>query len=115
MATVHPPPVVQRRRPPRSPSVPRAAATLDDVKRTAAALNEAGRITQKHGIKVIVHNHTTEFAPLADSSQRPYDVLLAELDPSLVAMELDIGSAAVAGAKPLDLFEQAPGASRSGT
>ena len=35
------------------------------MKRTAAALNEAGRITQKHGIKVIVHNHTVEFAPLA--------------------------------------------------
>ena len=37
------------------------------------------------------HNHTEEFEPLADSSQRPYDVLLAETDPSLVAMELDIG------------------------
>ena len=85
------------------------AQTTDEVKRTAAALNEAGRITQKHGIKVIVHNHTVEFAPLADSSQRPYDVLLAELDPSLVAMELDIGWAAVAGAKPLELFAQHPG------
>jgi sugar phosphate isomerase/epimerase len=79
------------------------------VKRTAAALNDAGRITQKHGIKVIVHNHTVEFGPLADSSQRPYDVLLAETDPSLVAMELDIGWAKVAGADPFALFKQAPG------
>ena len=79
------------------------------MKRTANALNEAGRITQKHGIKVIVHNHTVEFEPLADSSQRPYDVLLAETDPSLVAMELDIGWATVAGQKALDLFKQAPG------
>jgi sugar phosphate isomerase/epimerase len=85
------------------------AQTLDGVKRTAEALNAAGRITQKHGIKVIVHNHTVEFAPLADSSQRPYDVLLAETDPSLVAMELDIGWATVAGADPLALFKQAPG------
>ena len=95
-----------------APRPPRAAAapqTLDAVKRTAAALNEAGRITQKHGIKVIVHNHTVEFGPLADSTQRPYDVLLAETDPSLVAMELDIGWATVAGVKALDLFKQAPG------
>jgi sugar phosphate isomerase/epimerase len=94
---------------PRGPRPPAPAQTLDGVKRTAAALNEAGRITQKHGLKVIVHNHTVEFAPLADSSQRPYDVFLAETDPSLVAMELDIGWAAVAGVKALDLFRQAPG------
>jgi sugar phosphate isomerase/epimerase len=91
-----------------APSAPPAASS-DSVKRTADALNEAGRITQKHGIKVIVHNHTVEFAPLADSSQHPYDILLAQLDPSLVAMELDIGWATVAGAKPLELFKQHPG------
>jgi len=94
---------------PAGPRPERPAQTLDSVKRTAEALNAAGRITQKHGIKVIVHNHTVEFGPLADSSQRPYDVLLAETDPSLVAMELDIGWARVAGADPLALFKQAPG------
>jgi sugar phosphate isomerase/epimerase len=98
--------------PPAGPPTQRPPAppqTVDSVKRTAQALNEAGRITQKHGIKVIVHNHTVEFGPLADSSQRPYDVLLAETDPSLVAMELDIGWAKVAGADPFALFKQAPG------
>jgi sugar phosphate isomerase/epimerase len=94
---------------PRGTRPPAPPQTLDGVKRTADALNQAGRITQKHGLKVIVHNHTSEFAPLADSSQRPYDVLLAETDPALVAMELDIGWAAVAGVKALDLFRQAPG------
>ena len=94
---------------PRGQRPPPPPQKLDAVKRTADALNQAGRITQKHGLKVIVHNHTIEFAPLADSSQRPYDVFLAETDPSLVAMELDIGWAAVAGVKALDLFRQAPG------
>ena len=94
---------------PRGQRSPPSPQTLDGVKRTADALNQAGRITQKHGLKVIVHNHTIEFAPLADSTQRPYDVFLAETDPSLVAMELDIGWAAVAGVKALDLFRQAPG------
>ena len=86
-----------------------ARQTLDAAKRTAQQLNEIGRVTQKHGIKVIVHNHTEEFEPLADSSQRPYDVLLAETDPSLVAMELDIGWATVAGQNALELFKRAPG------
>ena len=93
----------------RAPRPPAPPQTLDAVKRIAAELNDAGRITQKHGLKVIVHNHTVEFAPLADSSQRPYDVFLAETDPSLVAMELDIGWATVAGQNALDLFRQAPG------
>jgi sugar phosphate isomerase/epimerase len=95
-----------------NPAAARGAArreTLDTVKRTAAQLNAAGAITKKHGIKVIVHNHTEEFEPLADSAQRPYDVLLAETDPSLVAMELDIGWAAVAGESAIDLFHRAPG------
>jgi sugar phosphate isomerase/epimerase len=87
----------------------RAGRTLDDWKRTAQQLNDAGRVTQKHGLKVIVHNHTAEFAPLADASRRPYDVLLAETDPALVALELDIGWATVAGENALDLFKRAPG------
>ncbi|MEO6527660.1 MAG: sugar phosphate isomerase/epimerase [Gemmatimonadaceae bacterium] len=83
--------------------------TRDAVRRTAERLNEAGAITKKYGIKVIVHNHTEEFEPLADSSQRPWDVLLAETDPALVAMELDIGWATAAGENALDLFRRSPG------
>lgn len=83
--------------------------TYDAVKRTAQALNAAGAITKKHGIKLIVHNHTEEFAPLDDRAGRPFDVLLAETDPSLVAMELDIGWAVAAGQNPLELFRAAPG------
>ena len=93
----------------RAPRPPAPRQTLDAAKRTAQQLNDIGRITQKHGIKVIVHNHTEEFEPLADSTQRPYDVLLAETDPSLVAMELDIGWATVAGQNALELFKRAPG------
>ena len=83
--------------------------TLDSAKRTAEQLNTAGAITKKHGIKVIVHNHTEEFEPLADSSQRLWDVLVTETDPSLVSLELDIGWASVAGQNALELFRSAPG------
>ena len=83
--------------------------TRDMVKRTAQELNEAGAITKKHGIKVMVHNHTEEFAPLADGPGRPFDVLLAETDPDLVAIELDIGWSTAAGQSALELFRAAPG------
>jgi sugar phosphate isomerase/epimerase len=83
--------------------------TLEMVKRTAQQLNEAGAITKRHGIKIMVHNHTEEFAPLADRPGRPYDVLLAETDPALVTMELDIGWAAASGENALELFRRAPG------
>jgi sugar phosphate isomerase/epimerase len=86
-----------------------APQTLESVKRTAERLNQAGEITRRYGMKVIVHNHTEEFDSLADSSQRPYDVLLAETDPALVAMELDIGWAAVAGQDAVELFRANPG------
>jgi sugar phosphate isomerase/epimerase len=106
-----PPPTAPGAAPaPRPPQLPPKAETLESVKRTAAELNAAGAITKKHGLKVIVHNHTIEFEPLADSpSQTPYDILIAETDPDLVALELDIGWATAAGANALDLFKRAPG------
>ena len=79
------------------------------VRRTAEQLNQAGAITKKYGIKVIVHNHTAEFAPIEGSSRLPYDILLSDLDPSLVALELDIGWASVAGQNPLELIRKNPG------
>lgn len=88
---------------------PAPAQTLDSAQRMAEALSRAGETTQRFGIKVIYHNHTNEFAPLADSPLRPYDVLLAETDPDLVAMELDIGWAVAAGQDPLEMFRANPG------
>jgi sugar phosphate isomerase/epimerase len=87
-----------------------AGQTEEAVKRQAQALNENGKVAQKFGIKMIVHNHTMEFAPLADKPEmRPYDILLAETDPALVVMQLDIGWASVAGQDILGMFKKNPG------
>lgn len=83
--------------------------TLDAVKRRAARLNANGKLAQKFGIKTFVHNHTGEFEKLADSAKTTYDVLLAETDPALVTMQLDIGWAYVAGVDPIALFTAHPG------
>jgi sugar phosphate isomerase/epimerase len=85
------------------------AMTVEAAKRNAAQLNEHGKIAKKFGMKILVHNHTGEFAPLANSDLRQYDVLLAETDPELVAMQLDIGWASVAGQDILAMFQKNPG------
>ncbi|HVW86457.1 MAG TPA: sugar phosphate isomerase/epimerase, partial [Bryobacteraceae bacterium] len=100
-------------RAPRNPNAPRGGGrgpqTEESVKRTAEQTNRHGEIAKKFGMKMLIHNHTMEFAPLEGSSKRPYDVLLAETDPALVAMQLDIGWASVAGQNILEMFEKHPG------
>lgn len=90
-------------------STPPAPLTLETIKRRAARLNAAGAVSARHGVKVMYHNHAEEFQRLTDSPLRVYDVLIAETDPALVAMELDIGWAVAGGADPLALFAAAPG------
>jgi sugar phosphate isomerase/epimerase len=86
------------------------ALTTAQVQRDCAELNRYGRLASRFGMKVLVHNHTMEFAPLADDAHRnAYDLLLAETDPQGVAMQLDIGWAAVAGQDIIELFKKAPG------
>jgi sugar phosphate isomerase/epimerase len=83
--------------------------TLDSIKRRAAQLNANGRVAQKFGMKVLVHNHTGEFEKLTDSPRTSYEVLLAETDPSLVTMQIDIGWTYIAGVDPIALFKSHPG------
>ena len=83
--------------------------TEESVKRTARQLNQNGKVAKKFGMKMLFHNHTMEFQPLEGSKLRPYDVLLAETDPALVAMQLDVGWASVAGRDILEMFKKNPG------
>jgi sugar phosphate isomerase/epimerase len=97
-----------------APAPPRPPAgqgrTTEMIKRQAQTLNENGKVAQKFGMKMIVHNHTQEFALLADNlNMRAYDILLAETDPALVSMQLDIGWASVAGQDILAMFKKNPG------
>jgi sugar phosphate isomerase/epimerase len=85
------------------------ARTVDSVAKSAAQLNKYGKITKKFGMKMLVHNHAGEFEPLEGTTKTQYDVLLAETDPDLVAMQLDIGWAQVAGQNVLEMFAKTPG------
>ena len=79
-------------------------------KRAADLFNHAGEASQKVGIQFGYHNHSFEFEPAESlGGKLPYDFFLAELDPKLVTMELDLCWISVAGKDPLTYFEKYPG------
>jgi len=96
-------------RPAGAPPQPRPRQSVEAVKRAAAQHNANGKLTGKFGMKILIHNHTQEFELLDDGKTTQYDVLLAETDPALVAMQLDIGWASVAGQNILEMFRKNPG------
>ncbi len=71
---------------------------LDMYKRMAALLNERAATLKSHGIALGYHNHNMEFRPQGETTG--WDVLLKELDPKLVFIELDLGWLAAAGRDP---------------
>jgi len=87
----------------------RPAPTPDSFKKTVEMYNQVGAVAQKYGVQVLVHNHAMEFERFPGSDQVPYDIILAESDPKLVVMELDIGWASVAGQDIVALFQKHPG------
>jgi sugar phosphate isomerase/epimerase len=80
--------------------------TLDDYKRVCELINKAGEMCKQYGVRMGYHNHDFEFEKIDD--QVPYDVMLAELDPSLVCMELDLYWIIRAGYSPDDYFKKYP-------
>jgi sugar phosphate isomerase/epimerase len=81
--------------------------TIEDYKKRCAELNKAGEMCNKHGIRFGYHNHAFEFKEL--EGKIPFDVMLAELDPKKVHMEMDIFWVVNAGFDPIKYFEKYPG------
>jgi sugar phosphate isomerase/epimerase len=79
-------------------------------KRAADLFNKAGEASRKVGIQFGYHNHSFEFQPAESlGGKLPYDFFLAELDPKLVTMELDLCWIIVAGKDPITYFDKYPG------
>ncbi len=81
--------------------------TLDDWKRVAADFNRAATTAKAAGVQFAYHNHDFEF-PLVEG-RVPYDVLLAETDPKLVQLEIDLYWITKGGQDPLAYFARWPG------
>ena len=86
---------------------PEDRRTLDDYRRVAAALDQAGDRATARGLRVAYHNHDFELAPIG--GVLPYDVLLGETDPALVFFEMDFYWMASGRADPLAYFQRHPG------
>jgi sugar phosphate isomerase/epimerase len=82
----------------------------DGWKRAVELFNKAGEASRKAGIQFAYHNHSFEFTPVDGlGGKLAYDYLLAETDPKLVKMEMDLCWISVAGKDPLSYFDKYPG------
>lgn len=78
--------------------------TLDDYRRWADRLNEAGARTRPRGAYMAFHNHAVDHTPIDGTS--PYDLLVERTDPALVRLQLDTGNAAMGGLDPLEYMRR---------
>ena len=85
-----------------------ADRTADGYRRLAAEFTRIGQACRARGVQFAYHNHDFEFADLG-GGRTGYDILLAESDPQLVQMELDLYWATKAGRDPVALFAANPG------
>jgi len=81
--------------------------TIEDYKKICGILNKAGEVCNANGIRFGYHNHAFEFETV--EGQIPYDLMLKELDPKKVSMEMDIFWVVNAGQDPVKYFEKYPG------
>jgi sugar phosphate isomerase/epimerase len=80
---------------------------IDAYKKIAAEFNRAAEQARAASLQFAYHNHDFEFAPV--DGKLPYDVLLAETDPKLVQMEMDLYWITKGGQDPLAYFARWPG------
>jgi sugar phosphate isomerase/epimerase len=89
------------------PSIDEKYRTVDGYKQVAELFNRAGERAKNAGIQFGYHNHMYEFIPVG--GQIPYDQLIAQTDPGLVVMEMDVFWLRSGGGDPLDYFARFPG------
>jgi len=82
--------------------------TYDDMLRYMDVFNKCGELCQKSGMKFGYHNHWFEFGEKLNDI-KVFDIMMKNMDPKLVIMQLDIGNMYIAGAKALDILGQYPG------
>lgn len=79
--------------------------TSDDWKVMAADLNRFGVAAKQVGLTIAYHNHEIEFVrtPQGDI---PWDLLMANTDPTLVRFQIDVGNLAFGGGDPVEYFRK---------
>lgn len=89
------------------PSLPKDRREgLDGYKKAADEFNQMGEKCKEAGLKFAYHNHAFEFEMLDD--QIPYNMLLENTNPELVAMQLDLYWMVYGGYDPVEYFNKYP-------
>jgi sugar phosphate isomerase/epimerase len=87
--------------------LPNERGGLDEYKALCEKMNSAGEVCKQYGLKLAYHNHEFEFENF--DGQIAYDLMLNELEPNLVTMEIDLYWVVRAGHDPIKYFEKYPG------
>ena len=78
--------------------------SLDDYKKLAAHLNRAAEEAKSAGMQLAYHNHDFEFKDWG-GGKNGFQILIAETDPALVSLEMDMYWITRAGLNPVDMIK----------
>jgi sugar phosphate isomerase/epimerase len=81
--------------------------TTSDLKRYMEVFNKSGELCKRSGMKFGYHNHDFEFSQKLDGIT-VFDLIVQNTDPSLVALQLDIGNMYHAGGIAADIIKKYP-------
>ena len=82
--------------------------TYDDFKKYMEVFNKSGELCKRSGMKFGYHNHDFEFSQKLNG-EKIFDIIMKNIDPDLVALQLDMGNLYNGGAIALDVMNQYPG------
>ena len=83
----------------------------DTVLRACEQLNKDAELRKKFGLKSVIHNHANElfWVDHKEGTERVYDLLLENTDPTLVGFEFDVGWGARAGVDVVEYVKKYAG------
>jgi sugar phosphate isomerase/epimerase len=82
--------------------------TVEHYQRIAGRCNQAAEKCAAAGITLCYHNHSFEFAPLANT-KTGFDVFIDEFDTKKMKFELDVFWVAIGGWNPIDTLKRLQG------
>lgn len=89
------------------PALPGEMRNPSGFHSVAAKMNEIGAKFRDAGLRLYYHNHAFEFDVMGD--ERGWDILIAETDPDLVNLEIDVYWVAFACEDPAELLRRHAG------
>ncbi len=79
---------------------------LDAFKNLCDVMNKTGELFHKNGLKLGYHNHEFEFDKLGNETM--FDVMLKNVEPENLTIEMDMGWVVYANENPVEWFKKYP-------